>query len=83
VVKDVARPLALADRQLERLVGLAVVDGDRHVTVSGMPQQANVDAVADAAVELAGTYRVRAVNHVRMGRAAILDVWIDHALAPL
>jgi hypothetical protein len=83
VEKHVVRPLVLADRQLERLVGLAVVDGDRHATVGGVPEEADVDAVADAAVELAGTRRRRAVGHVRISRATILDVWIDHVLAPL
>jgi hypothetical protein len=61
VVKHIVRPLVLADRQLEGLVALAVVNGDRHVPVRGVPQEANVNAIADAAVELARTCGHRAV----------------------
>jgi hypothetical protein len=76
--KHVARALAVHDPQLERLVGLRVVNRNRHVTVGRMPEETNVDPVTDAAVELARGVRRRALNHIRMGRAAIFDVWIHH-----
>jgi len=69
VEKHVARALALADRQLERLAGLAVVNGDRHVTVGGVPEQADVNAIVDPAIELTGARRRRLAEMVRIGRA--------------
>jgi hypothetical protein len=54
------------------------VNGDRHVTVGRMPEETDVDPVTDAAVELARRVRRRALDHIRMGRAAIFDVWIHH-----
>jgi hypothetical protein len=87
VAVDVARALPLAHRQFKRLAGLAVVHGNGHVPVGRVPEQTNVNAVAGAAVELAGSRRGRrlklSVEEVRVGRAVILDVWIDHARAPL
>jgi hypothetical protein len=83
MVKHVARALSLADRQLERLVGLRVVNRDRHVTIGGVPEEADMNAVADPAVELTRARRRRAAEETRMGGALILDVWIDHAGAPL
>jgi hypothetical protein len=82
VTEDVNRPLAVADRQVERLAGLAVVDGDRHVTVVWVPEQADVDSVADAGVELAGARGALGLERVRICRASILDVWIDHLAFP-
>jgi hypothetical protein len=47
VVVEVKRSLPLADPQLERLTGLRVVNCDRHPPVVGVPQQPNVDPVAE------------------------------------
>jgi hypothetical protein len=49
VVEDVERSLAGVDGQLERFVGLGVVDLYRHMAVALMPQQADVDPVAGTA----------------------------------
>jgi hypothetical protein len=83
VQKHVARALALADRQFERLAGLAVVNSDRYLTTSGVPEQADMDSVADATVEFPRARRRRVGEKIRIGRALISDVWIDHAGAPL
>jgi hypothetical protein len=62
VEKHLVRALALADGQFERLAGLVIANGDRHVTVSGVPEQADVNAVADATIELTRARRHRVVE---------------------
>jgi hypothetical protein len=54
MVKDLERRFALQDWEFERFAGLGVVDCDRHVPILRVPEQADLDAVADAAVKLAG-----------------------------
>jgi hypothetical protein len=76
--KDVARALTLSDAHLEGLVGLRVVNRDRHMTVGRVPEETDVDPVTDAAVELARQVGRRGVHYIRMSRAAIFDVWIHH-----
>jgi hypothetical protein len=44
--------LPVADQQLERLTGLGVVDRNRHPNIVGMPQQPDIDPIADSGVEL-------------------------------
>jgi len=83
VDEDVPRTIVLADRQLERLAGLPIVNGDRQVAVGRVPEETYVDAIAHAAVELPRFRRRRVMERIRVGRALILDVWIDHSPAPL
>jgi hypothetical protein len=52
MVKDLERRLALLDRDFEPLAGRDVVDRDRHAPILGVPEQTDVDALADAAVKL-------------------------------
>jgi len=79
VLEDVKRRLAVSHRQLECFAGLRVVDGDGHVIVLRVPEEANMDPVAVTSVELARHCRAR---HLGLGRVCvsdILDEWIDHA----
>ena len=52
-MEDVQGVSADEDLDAEALAGLAVVDGDEYAIVTRAPQQADIDAVVDAAVELA------------------------------
>jgi len=58
--EHVERAVAVTHRQIEPLAGLAVGDGEGHVAVGRVPEQADVDAVADATVE-----RIRSPARVR------------------
>src|SRR5262245_14584684 len=53
VVEDLERVLALADVDGEGLAGLRVADGDVDAAVDLAPEEAHVDPIARAAVELA------------------------------
>src|SRR3954467_9336039 len=63
-MEDVERLLALANLDREGLLGARVGDGDEDEVVVRAPQEAHLDAVADAAVELADE-RSRLVAHGR------------------
>jgi hypothetical protein len=51
-MEDIQRPLVTPDVEVEAVAALAVVDGDDDAVVRLAPQQADVDAVGQAAVEL-------------------------------